>query len=112
MRSGKRGCVVYAVAGHSDPATLALQLLDLAMFVLGRDVRFDFVDTDLACYRTRGGFAVAGKHHDLDAALMQRGNSGAAGFLDRIGDSDKACRCPVHGHEHHRLSEASAFVRR
>jgi hypothetical protein len=42
------------------------------MFVLGRDIRFDFVDTDLACYRTRGGFAVAGKHHDLDAALNPR----------------------------------------
>src|SRR3546814_8199508 len=71
------------------------------------------VDTELAGYGFGGSAAVAGQHHHLDPALVQRPNGRSACRLDRIGDRDQPSRCAIEGYEHHSLTlGASGFCGR
>src|SRR3546814_18359272 len=113
MRSRQCWRVVDAVPGHRYALARGLESLDLAMLVLGRDVCLDLVDTELAGYGFGGSAAVAGQHHHLDPALVQRPNGRSACRLDRIGDRDQPSRCAIEGYEHHSLTlGASGFCGR
>src|SRR3546814_12518879 len=92
MRSRQCWRVVDAVPGHRYALARGLESLDLAMLVLGRDVCLDLVDTELAGYGFGGSAAVAGQHHHLDPALVQRPHGRSACRLDLLGYRDKTSR--------------------
>ena len=87
----QRGRVVDAVAGHRDAAALALQPLTRAPPCPRAAPR----RAPRRCRASRAtAFAVvmpvAGRHHDAQARLAQRGDRLRRRFLDRIGDRDRA----------------------
>ena len=86
---------------------LLLQPLHQGQFVGRLDFAMHFVDAELGAHRPGRGQAVARRHDDAQATVVQRLDGVGRGCLDRVGDGQDACQPPVHGQVHHAATLAA-----
>jgi hypothetical protein len=102
--SRERGRVVDSVADHRDDTTACAFFADDARLVLGSRLREHARDADTLRDSFRGALAVAGDHHDLDAACAERLDD-TRGFGTRlVRDGHEAGEHAVHRDERRRAT--------
>ena len=100
---GERGGVVYAVSDHRNLAARTLELGDFGCLVTREHLRKHGVDSELLADPASGRHVVAGKHHDLDACLVERRDRRGRARSHRVRDRDHRSGLTVHGDEDDRV---------
>jgi hypothetical protein len=80
----KRGCIVYAVAGHRGRAIATLQIFDGRQFVLWEKIAPGVVDAGFLGNACCGRHIVAGQHDRDDTETVQIGHCLPRTFLDGV----------------------------
>lgn len=79
LRQGQS--IVDTIAGNRDPLALMLQSFDLLRFLIWQHASNHLIQNEFLRYDLSGGFAVAGRHDDIQPLGVERLNGTGRGLL-------------------------------